>query len=201
VPGVDTVTNTSAFTTGVDAESDVAFKARFVLYIAGLSKATLAAVEAAIADVQQGLQYTITENFDYNDTYDPGSFFVVVDDGSGTPSSQLLANVGNAINAVRALGIRFAVFAPVVTTANVSMTITSASGFNHGTVAANVSLAISAFINALGLGNGLPYTQLAAVAFGVPGVTNASSILPNSATADIAGNPLNTIKAGSVAVS
>jgi uncharacterized phage protein gp47/JayE len=200
IPGVDTVTNAAAFTTGIDAESDTAFKARFVLYIASLSKATLGAIQSAIVNVQQGLQYTITENYDYNSAYDPGFFWVAIDDGSGTPPSQLLTNVGAAIEAVRALGIRFAVFAPVVVTANVSMTITSATGLTHSVVVGAVGLAITNFINGLGLGNGLPYTQLAAVAYGVPGVVNVSAVLLNSSTADIAGNVQNTIKAGTVSV-
>jgi uncharacterized phage protein gp47/JayE len=200
VPGVDTVTNASAFTNGVDAESDTAFRARFVLYIAALSKATKAAIESAIEDVQQGLQYTIAENADYNGDYDPGSFFVVIDDGSGTPSSGLQDAVAAAVEQVRALGIRFAVFAPVVTTVNMSMTITEATGLDHATVVAAVGVALTNFINGLGLGNGLPYNQLAAVAFGVPGVINASAILLDSTTADIAGDPKVTLKAGSIAV-
>jgi uncharacterized phage protein gp47/JayE len=201
IPGVDTVTNSAAFTNGIAAETDTAFKARFVLYIAALSKATDEAIESAIEDVQQGLQYTITEDYDYNGDYDPGFFYVVLDDGTGSPPSQLLTNVGNAIDVTRALGIRFAVFAPVVTTATVSMEITSAAGLNHATVVGNVGVALTAFINALGLGNGLPYTQLAAVAYGVPGVTNVTAVLLNGTTADIAGNPKNTIKAGTISVS
>jgi uncharacterized phage protein gp47/JayE len=201
IPGVDTVTNSAAFTTGLDAETDTAFKARFILYIAALSKATDEAIESAIADVQQGLQYTITENYDYNNTYDPGFIFVVLDDGTGTPPSQLLTNVGNAIEVTRALGISFAVFAPVVTTANVTIEITSTAGLIHANVVGAVGLALTAFINGLGLGNGLPYTQLAAVAYGVPGVTNVSGVLLNSATSDIAGNVKNTIKSGVISVS
>jgi uncharacterized phage protein gp47/JayE len=200
IPGVDTVTNAAAFTNGQDSESDPAFKARFVLYIAGLSQATKAAVASAIADVQQGLQFTLTEDFDYNGTYDPGSFYVVIDDGSGTPPSQLLTNVGNAIENVRALGIRFAVFAPIVSDVNVSMTITSATGFDHPTVVGEVGLALTAFINGLGLGNGLPYTRLAGIAFGISGVINVSAVLLNSGTSDITGNPQVTLKAGTIAV-
>jgi uncharacterized phage protein gp47/JayE len=200
VPGVDTVTNASAFTNGVNAESDTAFRARFVLYIAALSKATKAAIESAIEDVQQGLQFSIIENADYNGDYDPGEFFVVIDDGSGTPSTGLQNAVAAAIEQVRALGIRFAVFAPIVTTVNVSMTITEATGLDHGTVVAAVGVALTNFVNGLGLGNGLPYNQLAAVAFGVPGVINASAILLNSTTADIAGEPKVTLKAGTIAV-
>jgi uncharacterized phage protein gp47/JayE len=82
VPGVDTVTNSSAFTSGFNAESDTAYRARFVLFIAALSKGTLEAIQSAIANVQQGLQDTVTENFDYNGTYDPGFFYVVATDFS-----------------------------------------------------------------------------------------------------------------------
>jgi uncharacterized phage protein gp47/JayE len=200
IPGVDTVTNVSPFVNGVDTESDTNFYTRFQLFIAALSKATKTAVLAAIANVQQGLQSTITENFDYNGTYDPGSFFVVLDDGSGVPSDDLVDTVGDAIEAVRGLGIRFAVFKTVVVTANVGMTITSAAGFDHGSVVGAVGIALTNFLDTLPLGAGLPYTQLAAVAFGVPGVTNASAILLNSDILDIAGDTKKTIKAGTVSV-
>jgi uncharacterized phage protein gp47/JayE len=201
ISGIDTVTNASAFTNGIDAESDASFRARFVLFIASLSKGTEVAIRAAIANVQQALQCTITENDDYDSTYDPGFFFVVIDDGTGDPSSDLLASVGNAIEAVRALGIRFAVFAPVVVTADVSMEITSAAGFDHPTVVGNVGLAVTTFLTTLPLGAGLPYTRLASVAYAVAGVTNVSAILLNSGTADIAADVKKTIKAGTVSIS
>ena len=81
------------------------------------------------------------------------------------------------------------------------MEITSAAGLNHATVVGAAGLAITAFINGLGLGNGLPYTQLAAVAYGVAGVTNVTGVLLNSATSDIAANAKNTVKAGTISVS
>ena len=59
-------------------------------------------------------------------------------------------------------------FGPIVVTANVSMTITSATGLTHSVVVGAVGVALQNFINALPLGVGLPYTQLAAVAYGVP---------------------------------
>ena len=200
ITGVDTVNNASPFVNGVDTESDTNLYARFQLFIAALSKATKIAVQAAIANVQQGLQSTITENYDYNGTYDPGSFYVVLDDGSGAPSDELVNTVGDAIEAVRALGIRFAVFKTVVVTADVSMTITSAAGFDHGSVVGAVGIALTNFLDTLPLGAGLPYNQLAAVAFGVSGVTNASAILLNGDILDIAGNTKSTIKSGTVSV-
>jgi uncharacterized phage protein gp47/JayE len=200
IPGVDTVTNSAAFTDGLDAEPDVSYYARFVLFIAALSKGTLAAIQSAIANVQQGLQDTVTESFDYNGTYDPGFFYVVATDSSGSPSSDLLNAIGSAVEGSRALGIRYAVFAPTITTANVGMTITSAIGLDHPTVVGNVGLALTAFINAIPLGAGLPYTQLSAIAYGVPGVINVSAVLLNSSTSDIAGDPKAVVKAGTVSV-
>lgn len=200
ITGIDTVTNASDFLNGIDAESDAAFRSRFVLYLSSLSKATKAAVGYAITNLQQGLTYTITENYDYAGSYHPGSFYVVVDDGTGTPPDELLENVGNAVEAVRGLGITFAVFAPAVETANVSMTITSASGYNHASVVGAVGAAIRDFINGLPLGTSLRYTQLASVAYGVAGVTNATSILLNSGISDLSANQKQKIVAGTVTV-
>jgi uncharacterized phage protein gp47/JayE len=44
IPGIDTLTNETAFANGMEAETDEAFRARFVSYMASLSKATLPAV-------------------------------------------------------------------------------------------------------------------------------------------------------------
>ena len=200
IPGVDLVTNAAAFINGIDTESDTAVKARFVLFLASLSKATKTAIAAAIEGVQQGLTFTITENFDYSGAYDPGFFYIVVDDGSGDPSAGLLANVGTAIEATRALGIRFAVFAPIVLTATVSLTITSASGLIHANVVGAVGVAIQNFINALPLGTSLPYTQIAAVAYGVPGVVNVTAVLLDSGTSDLTATNQDVIKAGTISV-
>ncbi len=200
ISGIDTVTNASAFTNGVNAETDAALRARFVLYLASLSKATKTAIGSAIANIQQGLEYTITEDYDYNGTYDPGFFYVVIDDGTGFPSSNLQNSVANAIEAVRPVTSRYAVFAPVVVTANVSMTITSASGYTHSTVVGNVGTALMSFINALPLGTELPYTQLAAVAYDVAGVVNVTAVLLNSGTSDLTATAKQVIKAGTVSI-
>jgi uncharacterized phage protein gp47/JayE len=201
IPGVDRVTNAAAFLTGVDAESDAAFRARFVLYLASLSKATKAAISSAILGVQQGLNFTITENQAYNGTTDMGYFYVVVDSGDGTASSGLLASVGAAIEGVRPFCSRFGVFAPIIVTANVTMVITSAPGFNHPTVVGNVGAALANFLNSLSLGVSVPYTQLASVAYGVDGVANVTGVLLNGGTADLTANQKQRIVAGVMTVS
>ena len=201
ISGVDTVTNASAFVGGLDAESDSALRARFVLFINSLSKAILAAIQFAIASVQQGIFQTLKENYAYNGTYQPGYFYAVIDDGTGSPPTSLLSAVGAAIEAVRGFTIQYGVFPPTVLTANVNMDVDVATGYVANTVAANVSLALTNFINGLGLGNSLPYTQLAAIAYGIPGVVNVTNVTLNSSLADMTATNQDTIRSGTITVS
>ena len=201
IPGVDTVTNAAGFTNGVDAESDPAMRARFVMYLNSLSKATKAAIGAAIISVQQGLNYTLTENLNYDNSLHDGYFYVVVDDGTGHASSDLLNSVSNAVDTVRGFTINFGVFAPVIVTADVTMVLTTAAGYTHGAVVTEVITALQNFINGLTLGTSLPYTELAFIAYGVPGVTNVTGILLNAGTADLAATNKQRIVSGTMTVS
>ncbi len=201
IPFVDTVSNASTFTTGVDAESDAALRARFVAYLASLARATKAAIGYAVTSVQQGLSYTLTENEDYNGDEDFGYFYVVVDDGTGSPSDQLVENVNAAVDNYRGFTIRFGVFKPIITTANVEMTITAASGYTHAAVAPLVQSAIQDYINSLTLGVTLTYTRLMEVAYDAsPGVQNVTSVTLNSGTSDLTANQKHVIKSGTVTI-
>ena len=200
IVGVDTVTNALQFTTGVDTETDSALRVRFVNYIASLSKATKAAISYAITSIQTDVNFVLTENQTYAGAAQLDYFYVVVDDGSGAPPSSFITAVSNAIDAVRPITSTFGVYAPVVVTANVAMTITTGAGYTHATVAASVQAAIQAYINALTIGSPLPYTQLSALAYGVGGVINVSGITLNGGTADLTATQQQTIKAGTVTV-
>jgi hypothetical protein len=197
---VDTVTNAAAFLNGVDAESDAAYRARFVLFINSLSKGIKAAIASAVAGVQQGLNHTLTENEDYSGSFKPGYFYVVVDDGTGAASADLLARVSAAVEAVRGFTINYGVFAPSVVAANVVMTITSAAGYTHATVVGDVGTALATFPNSLKLGVSVPYTQLASVAYAVAGVQNVTAVNLNSGTADLSANAKQRIVAGTITV-
>lgn len=201
VPGVDTVTNAAAFTNGADAETDAALRKRFIAYVASLSKATKNAVGYAITSLKTGLTYTLVENTTYAGAAQPGYFYVVVDDGTGAPPSSFLSTVSNAIDAVRPLCSSFGVFAPVIQTAGVSMTIQTAAGYDHNAVVGLVGAALTSYINGLGLGNQLTYTRLAQVAYDASaGVTNVTAVLLNGGTSDVTATNKQTIKAGTIAV-
>jgi hypothetical protein len=109
--------------------------------------------------------------------------------------------VSNAIDAYRAAGVRFGVLAPGVVTANVGMTLAIAAGYDKPTVAGQVQTAVSAYINRLGLGNSLPYTRLAQVAYDTsPGVVDVTAMTVNGGTSDLAATPAQTVKCGAVTV-
>ncbi|HEX8894477.1 MAG TPA: baseplate J/gp47 family protein [Terriglobales bacterium] len=199
---VDTVANAAGYTNGANAESDSAFRIRFIGYLASLAKATPAAIKYALSVIQSGVTYSLTENKDYNGTADNGYFYAIVDDGTGAPSSTFITTATAAVEAVRPIGIRYGVFGPADVLANVSMTITTAAGYTHSSVVGSVVSALQTYINTLGVGNPLPYTQLANVAYNaLPGaVTNVSGVLLNSGTSDLTATAQQIIRSGTLGV-
>ncbi|RFB80027.1 baseplate J/gp47 family protein [Methylovirgula sp. 4M-Z18] len=200
IPGVDTVVNGAPLSNGVDAESDAALRSRFVAFIGSLSKATDAALTYAIQSLQVDLQVAIHENVDPNGASDPGMITIFVDDGSGNPPAALIAAANTAVQAVRAAGIRASVYPATTLLANVAMAITTASGYVHQNVVAQVAAALGTAIANVGLENTLAYNLLPSIAFGVPGVANVSSVVMNSTAADLVPGFGQTIKPGIVSV-
>jgi len=201
IPGIDMVSNAAAFSGGIDAEPDAAFRARFVNYINSRSQATKIAVGAAISAIQQNLVYLIQENVNTGGQIQMGNFVVTIDDGSGDPPASLLQTVVAAIEPVRPVCSQFAVQPPAVQMANVSLTITLPASANVTQIGSAVSGAITNFINALPIGATLPWSRIAQIAYSTNGlITNVSDVLVNNATADIVPPVYGVIKAGSVAV-
>ena len=201
LPGVNSVSNVNALQNACDPESDDAFRARFRNFLASRSRATPLAVGYAISCIQQGLNYTIVENSDPSGQPRMGSFVVSVDDGSGSPSSALLSTVQTAIDAVRPVGSIFSVQPPTVTSVAVSLTIAVAPGSAKAPVQSLVANSISAYINSLPIGAGLPLTRLAQLAYSASAtVVNVSAVTVNGATSDVVVSPSGVIKPGLVAV-
>lgn len=202
--GIDTVANMAAFTNGSDGEADSALKKRFSAYILGLSRGDYYGLSYAILSAEVGIQWQLVECYDYAGNWRPGYYYVVCDDGSGSPSADFVTAVTLAANAVRPLGTQCGVFSSQITWATPSLIITTAPGYDHPTVVGLVANAIENGINALGLGNGLSFGQLYSWAYSVAGVTGVSAVTLNGLsgdTASIAGNPQFTIKTNSCIVS
>lgn len=200
VPGIDTVTNPVAFTNGVDPESDSAVRSRFATYIASLQKGTRLAVTAALLGVQQGLTYNLVEFQTTGGVSASAYFYVVVNDGSGNPPSTLLQSIYNAIDVVKAAGIQFNVYGPTAVTVNVGMTVTIAAGYQFSAVQSAIETAIGQYIAALPIGGTLYWSQLYAIAYGVAGVVEVTSMTANSGTADITAGNNGAIVAGTYSI-
>lgn len=202
MPGIDTVTNDNALIGGVDAESDTAFKARFSNYLGSLSRATNVAIGAAIDAIQQGLSYSVTENYNQAGAVQMGHFVVTVDDGTGSPPVTLLQTVQQAVNAIRPVGTSFAVQGPVVVQANVSVTLVTVAGANHAVAITAVAAAFESYIASLPIGATLSYTKLAQLAYEASGVVgNLSGLILNNGTTDLVPSLFGVVRSGVVTVS
>ena len=202
VTGIDTCNNAAPFTTGVDAETDTALKARFVNYINTRARATIAAIGNAIESVQGDLTFAIQENVDSSGASRPGFFTAVVDDGTGAPLPALLATVSAAIDAVRPVGTGFAVVGPRLLPVQVALTLTVVSGADATTVAGNVQTAVAFFIDGLSVGAVLPFSRIASLAYGAdPSVANVGSVTVNGGTSDVGGLATEVVRLRSVTVS
>ncbi len=201
IAGIDTATNPAPLSGGLDAEQDPALRQRFTSFLSSRARGTALAIGHAILSVRQGLSYTLQENMAPDGTVRMGSFVVTVDDGSGTPSTALLAQIATAIEAMRPIGALYAVQPPTLLTALVSLSITTSPGSAHTTIAANVALSITAAINALPIGAPLPWSRLTQLAYAAdPNIINVTSVLLNLATTDLIPSPSGLIKPGTVQV-
>lgn len=202
LPGVDTVANAQPTAGGVDAESDPAFRARFQLFLAALSRATPLAVGSAVLGTRQGLSYAIAENVTPAGIPLMGSFVVTVDDGTGYPAQATLIAAAQAIDAVRPVGTTYAVVPPTVVNVSVTLVVVPLSNYTQDVVAAAVQTAIADYIDALPIGSALRYSRLLQVAYDAsPGVANATALLVSGGTADVSAGAGGVIKASALQVS
>ena len=198
---VDTVSNASSFAGGTNAETDATYRARFVLYIASLSRATRAAAEYAISLVPGVSSDVLVENQSTSGNTQYGYFYVVADNGTGAPSGTFLGTVYSAIDSVRPLGTYFSVVAPSTIPATVTMALTTSAAYSHATVVSAVQAAVSTYIGGLGIGATLPYSRIAQIAYDAsPGVTNVTGLLVNGGTSDITASSQQEVVVGSVTV-
>lgn len=196
VPGIDLVTNPDPILNGVNAESDSAFRARFVLYFESLREATIPAVEAAIESVQAGIQYVVVPNEQLDGTPQYGYFYATI----WPYTDALQASVYTAVAAVVALGIQFNIYSATEVQVSVTVNITVAAGYVVADVQTAVQNAVLDFIGSLELGQNLYWSQLYAVVYAVAGVQDASALLIDGSNADIIATPQHIIQPSTVTV-
>jgi hypothetical protein len=201
LPGIDLVYNANPCSNGADPEDDQAFRGRFQGYIASRSRATLVAVQNAVANVRQCLNVSIMENTDSSGNPETGSFLVVLDDGTGYPSADLLSMVASAVDAVRPIGTRFSVIAPGVLVVSVTMSAGLISTAIPSQIIASIRNHVASYLDALPIAAGASITRVAQSAY-LAGSTviNISNVELNGLATDIVVGPLTVIKSGQITV-
>lgn len=204
IPFVDFVSNGSDFTNGINQDSDETTKQKFISYIQSLSRATLAAIQYAVFIVPGVVRFIVVENMTPESVEQLGYFYVVIDDGTGNASDQLITNVFNSVNLYRGLTIQFQVFGPTPVTANVSLDLTLIDNPSRtqSEITVNVQSAISAFINGLGFDSILPITRIAELAYDADdNILNVTNIELNSSSSDLTVTGEEIFIVGTISVS
>jgi len=196
IPGIDAVINDEVATGGLDAESDVALRARFSGFLDSRTRATGQAVSFAVQSVQQGLQFVVLDRVDSAGVERAGHFTVVLDDGSGVPSEALLEAVGGAIEATRPLGGSFSVRRPMLVPVDVTLRCVG-----PGDAAGAVEAAISAYIAGLPIGGGLAVSKVVQLSHEADGrIASVSAVTINGGSTDIQAASFGRLVPGRVSV-
>ena len=202
VAGISTVTNPNPINNGLNAQSDTAFRAAFVSFLASLAQATESAILSAALQVQQGITVNLLENTNSLDQPQVGTFTAVVNNGTGSPPSSLLTNVFNAVFAARAFTVQPFVIGPVAVPAVIALAVRVASGFVSASVTTAVQNAVVSFVQTLGEGATLFISQIEAAALAVPGVVSVkpANTTINGLQADLTCTGIQTISTSISAV-
>jgi hypothetical protein len=210
IPYVDTVTNAAAFSNGMNAESDTAFKSRFSLFLTSLAKATPIALQSAVLGVAQNLTCAVLSGVQtVGGPFAPGYGLIAVDDGSGATPNATLAAIATAATgpSMLALGAVCTVIQAPVITAEVALTIICATSVQKSAALPLVTAAVSAYISGLPVSTPavpapLAYSALFKIAYGASAnVTNVTGVTLNGGTSDVGGVAGTVVRAGRVAVS
>jgi hypothetical protein len=127
---------------------------------------------------------------------------VIVDDGTGSPTTELLSSVANAVEAVRPIGTRFAVVVPQVMTVNVSLTAQFATADATTVAVSRIQNQIAIYLNGLSIGGTASVTRIAQQAYQAESMLlNVSGVTLNAGMTDIVPPTRSVIKAGQIVVS
>jgi len=186
---VNSVTNSSDFTNGSNAASDDQTRTDFVLYLQGLFRATLQAIEFAVANVPGVERYVVVENIDYStNTTRLGYFYVIADDGTGSPPGNLIISVQNAVEAYRGLTIQYEVHAPVPFALTIVLDAFITSGISQSQATAYIQQAITTFVMNLPIAGTIYYSKLYEVIWDSqagPYLINVNSLTINGMSTDV----------------
>jgi uncharacterized phage protein gp47/JayE len=155
-----TVSNTSRFTGGADAESDEAFKARIRAFPQALRRGTAGALELGALAVGGVSFATVSEA--YIAPEDGGYVAVYVGDPDARANDDLVALVVTELRNWRAAGVWVQVFAAAREEMALALAVSIPAGADQAAVSAAVSAAVLAYTDQLAPGETLYLSQVLA---------------------------------------
>lgn len=185
IDGVTDVTNANATTGGVDQETDFQYKQRFQAYIEGLAGSNLAGLISGALSVDGVTSASVQELFPPVSNVNVRLY---VDDGSASGvSADKVLEVQNIIDGdgsedspgYRAAGVNVQVIAPNVVTQDVTLSVTVLGGIDTTQLEVDINLALSTYMNNLGIGATIIYNELVAACMDVYGVTDVDITDPS----------------------
>jgi len=200
VIGITSITNTTAFTNGTDAETYDAFVARGQARLAGGTTGTPYALYATAMKASPNLTVQIGDGLDSSGNVTGANSTVFVNSlgQSSPPSAAVLSAVSAAVLAVKPAGMTFTVQGPGLIVVNGDVTLKLDGSQTQASVIAAAQLAFLNYIDSIGMqpvvsppaNTGqtiIPYAKILAVLQAVPGVAFPSNLHLNGGYADILG--------------
>lgn len=186
VVGVNSVTNPSSTTGGLDEEDDNSFQRRFRDYILGLGRGNVYGLRAAAMSVTGVRSASLIEHFPpLSDIY---NISLYIDDGAGNAPQELIDAVSSVIYGDGTLsnpgykpaGVNIRVLAPTKVTIGVQVRVTDTGVVSRTTMEQNIREAITNYINNLQIGEDVIYNELVQVIMGVVGVYDILLMQPSA---------------------
>jgi uncharacterized phage protein gp47/JayE len=197
----DSVTNSSAMSGGVDAETTSQMLSRFRSYIMGLSKSNKYGIMYAALLNTSVRSASVLEHFPpKSNLY---NFTLYIDDGNGSASSEMIAVVKNIIDGdgtqtnpgYRAAGINCDILAPTILYQAVTATITVNYDVDVDEAKSTLGSAITSYINSLVLGETLIRSQLMKA---ILNYTYVTDIVISSPSDNVTADNSEIIRAGTI---
>lgn len=183
---IDSVNNPLPFTNGRNAESDADFRARFIIYINSLYAGTSLAYANAIEEGNPGIIYNVIENQSISGSTQLGFVTVVIDDGSGAASPELITKVTAQINKIRALAIQFGVYAVTPVNITIDATVTINPSYSSQQIQQDATNNMQLFFSELSINQDVIYGRIYQVIYdSSAGITDVTFLNVNSGTVDI----------------
>lgn len=199
MPGIDLVTNPADFGGGDDIEQDEPYKARFRGLVRSLREATPAALVSYADGLSPSANAGLVEFQDISGVPKVAFGYLVIDDGTGYPSADLVTAASQVVRDHRAAGVQIAVYPPNVVVANIAYALTLAPSDHEDADYADAEDAVRSYIDALGLGAPLNYHRLWGKIFDASAtITDINGLTVNGATSSLTATASQMIKTGSV---